>query len=97
MPAQPSSPVSADRRPSEPTRAHEGSAPSQQMDALGWLTVFLAVSSGLAMAAMLITKWVVGGGEIWPWFTRYALVAFPLSVILLFVLLVRNAIRRART
>ncbi|MCT1589955.1 hypothetical protein [Kocuria palustris] len=67
------------------------------MDALAWATVVLAVSSGAALAAMLITKWIVGGGEIWPWFTRYALVAFPLSVVLLFVLLVRNAIRRARS
>lgn len=67
------------------------------MDALAWATVVLAVSSGAAMAAMLITKWIVGGGEIWPWFTRYALVAFPLSVVLLFVLLMRNAIRRARS
>lgn len=67
------------------------------MDALSWLTVILAVTSGAALAAMLITKWVVGGGEIWPWFTRYALVAFPLCVALLFVIVVRNAVRRART
>lgn len=67
------------------------------MDVLAWITVALAVSSAAAMAAMLVTKWIVGGGEIWPWFTRYALVAFPLSVVLLFVLLVRNAIRRSRS
>ncbi|WP_144793561.1 hypothetical protein [Kocuria palustris] len=80
-----------------PARGHEPAPKGERMDVLGGLTVFLAVTAGVAMAAMLITKWVVGGGEIWPWFTRYALVALPLSVVLLFVLLVRNAIRRART
>lgn len=72
-------------------------ARGKDVDALSWTAVLLAITSGLALAAMLITKWIVGGGEIWPWFTRYALVAFPLCVILLVVSVVRNAVRRART
>lgn len=94
MPAE-SSPSIPPARSSAETSV--GGRRSGGMDALAWATVVLAVSSGAAMAAMLITKWIVGGGEIWPWFTRYALVAFPLSVVLLFVLLVRNAIRRSRS
>ena len=94
MPAEhsPSTPPARPGAETSRTGRHSGG-----MDALAWATVVLAVSSAAAIAAMLVTKWVVGGGEIWPWFTRYALVAFPLSVVLLFALLVRNAIRRSRS
>lgn len=100
MPDQPSAPApdrsAAAAEPTRGPRSERRREDGQGLDALSWITIFLAVSAGLALAAMLLTKLIVGGGEIWPWFTRYALVALPLFVVMLFILLLRNAVRRAR-
>lgn len=70
--------------------------PGSGMNLWGWLAVVLFVTSGVAMTAMLILKWINGGGEVWPWFTRYAFFAFPAAFLCLVLALVQTLLQRRR-
>lgn len=62
----------------------------------GWLALLLFVTSALAMTAMLILKWSTGGGEVWPWFTRYTFFAFPAAFVFLILSLLHTWVQRRR-
>lgn len=93
MSATNSSPPSQQSPAARPAR--ESGAVSG-MNVWGWLAVVLFVTSGVAMAAMLILKWINGGGEVWPWFTRYAFFAFPAAFLCLVLALLQSLFQRRR-
>lgn len=66
------------------------------MSLWGWLAVVLFVTSGIALTVMLILKWGTGGGEVWPWFTRYFYFAFPAAFLCLILALLQTLIQRRR-
>ncbi|WP_123826594.1 hypothetical protein [Kocuria soli] len=88
--------------PATPPLDHQGSsgdpmnAGGSGLNVFGWAAVFLAVTSCAAILIMLVLKWVTGGEEVWPWFTRYAYFAFPGSVVCLLLSLVLTLAQRRR-
>lgn len=63
----------------------------------GWLAVTLFATSALAIISMLVLKWVTDGGEVWPWFTRYAYIAFPGAFACLVLSLLQTMLQRRRS
>lgn len=88
------SPTPAQQSPAARTTGEHRS--SSGMNVWGWLAVVLFVTSGVAITAMLVLKWINGGGEVWPWFTRYAFFAFPAAFLCLVLALLQTLLQRRR-
>ncbi|KAA9394713.1 hypothetical protein FCK90_05975 [Kocuria coralli] len=70
--------------------------PGSGLNPWGWLALFLFITSGIAIVTMLILKWTTGGGEVWPWFTRYSYFAFPAAFLCLILSLLHTLLQRRR-